>query len=242
MKIYLAGTAPFREIVEPREIMYVLESYYYFEDWQHDFIKNKTRGFLLDSGAFTFMTNSSTHVNWDEYIEGYADFIKRYNVKHFFELDIDSVVGYPRVKQMRKRLETLTGRQCIPVWHKARGVEEWRRMADEYPYIAIGGIVSKEIRTQHYKALPALITEAHKRGAKVHGLGFTNTKMLSSCHFDSVDSTSWTSGRRFGSLHEFRDGRIVATKKQEGKRVTKLINEYNLDEWIKFQKYADTHL
>lgn len=32
-------------------------------------------------------------VNWDEYVEEYAEFIIKYDIKLFFELDIDAIVG-----------------------------------------------------------------------------------------------------------------------------------------------------
>ena len=74
--------------------------------------------FLLDSGAFTFMHGieaSSKPVDWDGYLSRYIDFINRNNVQHFFELDVDSIVGYDAVKRMRARLEAETGKQSIPV-------------------------------------------------------------------------------------------------------------------------------
>lgn len=174
--LYLAGVAPWREqglydkaIIENKP--YILESFYYVnEDTER--LLPYFGDFLLDSGAFTFMTNAKSHIDWNSYIERYAEFIKRNNIDKFFELDIDSVVGYDKVKEFRKKLELLTGKQCIPVWHKSRGIKEWINMCDEYDYVAIGGIVSKEIIEEQYKAFPAMISETHRRGAKVHGLGF----------------------------------------------------------------------
>lgn len=43
--------------------------------------------FLLDSGAFTFMSGSHKGgINWDEYVEEYAAFINRWNVQLFLSL------------------------------------------------------------------------------------------------------------------------------------------------------------
>ena len=64
--------------------------------------------FLLDSGAFTFMNNSKS-VDFDLYLDKYIDFIIEKNIKYFFELDIDSIVGYKKVLQLRERLE----RRCV---------------------------------------------------------------------------------------------------------------------------------
>lgn len=182
--------------------------------------------------------------NWDEYVERYADFIIRNNVKKYFELDIDCVVGYEKVKQIRAKLERLTGRPSIPVWHLSRGLDDFKGMCNDYDYVAIGGIVSGEIKSTKYSAFPALIEEAHKRGSKIHGLGFTALDWLKTCHFDSVDSTAWTTGNRFGFLYYF-DGHTMRKKDApKGHRIGKAreaaLNNYI--EWIKFQKYAEKYL
>lgn len=199
--------------------------------------------FLLDSGAFTFMQNAKSHVDWDEYLDGYIDFINRNRVETFFELDIDSIVGYDRVLELRRRLERNTGRQCIPVWHKSRGKDEFLRMCDEYGYVAIGGIVGKEILPKDYGALVWFIREAHRRKARIHGLGFTNLKWLPKLHWDSVDSTAWLAGNRFGHVCVFENGTIRNVSKPgcRMKNVRELaVNNFN--EWVKFQEWARDHL
>lgn len=107
---------------------------------------------MLDSGAFSYINSKNTNnVNWDEYIESYAEFINNHNIKLFMELDIDSVVGIKEVERLRNKLERLTNKQCIPVWHKSRGKDYWLKMIKEYDYVAIGGIVTKEIKPSEYK-------------------------------------------------------------------------------------------
>lgn len=223
---------------------YILQSFYYADDFTEKYIIPNTKGFLLDSGAFTFMQNSKAHVAWEEYIEKYADFIKRNRIKNYFELDIDSVVGYEKVLEYRKRLERLVGYQCIPVWHKARGVDEFKRTCSEYSYCAIGGIVSKEIKPDQYKAFPTMISEAHRRNCKLHGLGFTNLTQLTKCHFDSVDSTAWTTGNRFGHIYKFNGTTMIKISVPEGKRLgdSSKVALINYTEWIKFQRYAENNL
>ena len=88
----------------------ILESYYMLRN--NEAFMNllmRCNSFLLDSGAFTFM--QGTHqgdVDWDEYIEQYADLINRYDVKLFFELDIETIVGMAEVERLRAKLEKLT--------------------------------------------------------------------------------------------------------------------------------------
>ena len=178
----------------------ILESFYYADEWTEKAIPLLDK-FLLDSGAFTFMSSSKTHVDWDVYLNRYIDFINRNNVKQFFELDIDSIVGYEKVKDLRRVLEKGTGKRCIPVWHKSRGLAEWHKMTEEYDYVAIGGIVSREIKPNEYKYFTPMLEIAKKNKCKVHGLGFTNLRGMEKYHFYSVDSTAWTTGNRFGAVY-----------------------------------------
>ena len=222
---------------------YILESFYYTDD-DTERLLPLFGDFLLDSGAFTFMQSSKKAVKWEEYIERYADFISRNNIQKYFELDIDSVVGYDKVLEYRKRLEKLTNKPVIPVWHKSRGIDNFKSMCDQYSYVAIGGIVSKEIKPEQYIAFPQMISEAHKRKAKIHGLGFTSLEWLSKCHFDSVDSTAWTTGNRFGFVYQFNGKTMIKHDVPKGKRLadSRKVALINYTEWIKFQKYAERNL
>ena len=257
MRIYLsrAGTGLWKPVQEGAENggplslagcgkFYVLESFAYIKP--NDVIVPLIpffKGFLLDSGAFTFMAQTKGPVDFDEYLRRYIAFIKKHDIQHFFELDIDSVVGYEKVKEYRRILEHEAGRRCIPVWHRARGKEDFLRMCDEYDYVAIGGIVTKEIKPSEHRYFPWFIREAHKRGARIHGLGYTNLSGLSKYHFDSVDSSSWTSGNRFGHLYKFTGRGLQQIHKPPGTRVKARITAINnFVEWVKFSEWAETHL
>lgn len=228
---------------------YILESFYYTDESTEKLIPF-FGDFLLDSGAFTFCGIGGFHPSkFEEYLEQYADFIKRNNIQKFFELDVDSITGYERVLFYRKKLENLTGRQCIPVWHISRGKDEFIRHCNEYPYVALGGYVAaikaNDPRQQAYiKAYPWFINEAHKRNAKIHGLGFTNLNGLTKYHFDSVDSTAWTTGNRFGFIYKFDGVTMRKIKVPKGKRIgdARKAALINYTEWIKFQRYADINL
>ena len=239
MRVFLAGQSSYTDL-NWQDCKYNLESFYYFKPEQEKYLRH-WKMFLLDSGAFTFM-NGKKSKDFDGYLTKYIEFINKYDIKYFFELDIDSVVGYEKVKQLRKRLEIETGKKCIPVWHKSRGKDEFLKLCDEYDYIAIGGIVTKEIKHDEYKYLNWFIEEAHKRKCKVHGLGFTKTKYLEKIKFDSVDSTTWNRGR-FGDLYVFDNGKM-RTKKKAGYRLKdgRKANEFCLEQWIKYQHYAEVNL
>lgn len=135
MKLYLAGEGYYVKDKGtwenwPKNDLQILESFYYIKPWQLPFIPT-FKSFLLDSGAFTFMSNSDKTANWNEYVTRYAEFINQHKIDLFFELDIDSVVGLTEVERLRDKLETLTNKKCIPVWHKARGLDYWKKMCSE---------------------------------------------------------------------------------------------------------------
>lgn len=240
MKLFLACTSDKQYCInEVKKIDYILESYYYIQPWQIPIIK-KCKMFLLDSGAFTFMNSYRKKVNWDEYLTEYINFINEYDIKYFFELDIDSVVGLKEVERLRKKLETKTNKKCIPVWHFNRGKEYFIKMCKEYDYIAFGGIITDGIKTKDIlKYLPWFVKTAHKYNCKIHALGLT-CKGIEKYGLDSVDSTSWKSGGRFGQLYYF-DGKHIKQISYNNKRILdyKKADIHNLKEWVKYAKSLD---
>lgn len=247
MKIFLAGAETYQNILDKYAKCnpYILSSFYYIDEKFENRIKN-FGDFMLDSGAFTFMQKRGGDTKWEEYIERYADFVVRNRVEKFFELDIDVLVGYQKVLEYRDLLERKANRRCIPVWHKMRGMEEFKRMCDEFPYVAIGGHVIGELAKSDYDMFPAMIRYAHKHDARIHCLGYTNVTKLEKYHFDSVDSTRWNCAR-FGRIECF-DGktmRVFDWRKQE-KRLKREraadVSEMCFGEWLKFQRYADSNL
>ena len=239
MQLYLAGNVGDEKWQADIDIP-ILESFYYINDCARQKIP-RIKNFLLDSGAFTFFSNGKSIV-WEEYVDKYATFINEFKIEKFFEFYIDSLIGLDKVLQLRKRLEKATGKQPIPVWHISRGIEQFKRDADEYPYVALGGIVSGEWNRAAQTQFPRFINEAHRRGAKIHGLGYTSLEGIKKYHFDSVDSTAWTTGNRFGYVYKFNGNTMVKFNAPKGKKVkTNMTAQNNFIEWAKFSKYALTH-
>lgn len=240
IKIYLAGNVGTEKWEASCDVP-VLESYYYANGAVRANIP-RIKNFLLDSGAFTFF-NSGKNVNFDKYVEEYGEFVKEFGIKLFFELDIDSIVGFEKVLQYRRRLEQITGRQPIPVWHISRGLERFKQDANEYPYVALGGIVSGEWTPEGERQFPWFIQTAHQSGAKIHGLGYTKLSGLHKYHFDSVDSTAWTTGNRFGYIYHFDGRRLQKYKVPNGKKLrTNEAAKKNFDAWARFSKWAEIKL
>lgn len=224
---------------------YTLGSFAYGESIKQ--LIGPCESFMLDSGAFTFLQKTKkgggVNLDWDAYVDSYAAFIIANNINLYLELDIDAIVGYERVKAIRARLEALTGKPSIPVWHRSRGKDEYLRLCESHSCVAIGGVATKDIKPAEYKYFPWFVEQAHKRGAKVHGLGFTRSELLHKYHFDSVDSSSWTCGSRFGALCWFDGREVHQHAKRPGQQIDGgAANRHNFAEWLKFQRYADENL
>jgi hypothetical protein len=242
MKIFLAGQNGHPWIKNEFYKFYRLESFYNITKKEEVKI-NKYQDFLLDSGAFTFMQNKSKKENWITYLNKYVKFIKKHNINNFFELDIDSVVGYKKVKKLREKLEKETNKKCIPVWHKSRGKKEFINLCKKYNYVAIGGIVSGEIKTKDYKYFTWFIKQAHKHNTKIHALGLTSYKQIKKYNFDSVDSTAWMYGNIGGYLYKFNGKEVVKINRPKNKKIkNKKTAQNNFKEWVKFQKWADKNI
>ncbi len=198
--------------------------------------------FLLDSGAYSYMNGADVTLEaMQAYVERYIQFIIKNNIRYFFEIDVDNIFGLDMVEYWRGLIEKRTGRQCIPVWHKGRGVGYWERMCAGYGYVAIGGLVS-HVRKQEYEGIKKLISYANDRGVKVHGLGFTKTRTLHEYGWYSVDSSTWNIGAARGQqIYSFRKG-IMHQRKidKDGRRVDiARLMAHNMVEWTRYQRFME---
>jgi len=247
MEIFLAGTnSDLKRAGSAGDFaqrISVLESFFYVKEWMDPYIRDHWQ-FMLDSGAFTFMQNPKGSIDWETYVDRYADYINARGINLFFELDIDAVVGIERVEALRRRLEQRTGKQPIPVWHHGRGRAYWGAMCKEYPYVALGGMVSDVAYRKRLEPMfPYFINSAREAGAKIHGLGYTSIAGLHRYKFDSVDSTSWLHGNKGGVLYRFNGRGIDKIAAPEGKGLKSMEGAVNnFREWVKFQHYAREHL
>lgn len=186
------------------KIPFGLVSYYYISKNKdgYDNFKKVLRycdQVLVDSGAHSFQ--KGVHVPWEEYTDGYADFIRKNDspkIVGYFEMDVDNQIGYGRVLQLRKKLTAVTNK-IIPVWHKNRGIEEFKKMCQETKgrVVAVTGFKNEDIKDHQYGAF---LKYAWKYGKKLHCLGMTRIKVLDNIPFDYVDSSSWKLSATYGQL------------------------------------------
>lgn len=267
MNVYLAGISSRPDVCTMIDDLvasghrrpFILESFaYYKAHLDHHVAKNWR--FMADSGAFTFLgqarkkKGSDGKIDWDAYVEQYADFLVRCDVELFFELDLYTLIGISETNRLRAKLNKLTGREAIPVWHYPVGVPMYEEFCKRWKYVAIGAsgrIDSKWTRTQP-AALRGFIAMAHRQRVKIHGLGYTIMKKLPEMPFDSVDSSTWTMSR-MGEVQYFNGKQIIrtyptgekATAANNGRKkifFSEKASLHNVREWIKFQEYAERWL
>ena len=206
------------------KMKYNLMSYYYIRrrDELSTMIRDNTEEVLIDSGAHSFQFGAK--VNFVEYTKEYAEFIRKFdrpNVLGFFEMDVDNVIGYDKVLELRKILESVSDK-IIPVWHKERGVEEYKKMCRDYSgkIVAITGFSNTDIKDNQYMMF---LKYAKKHNCRVHCLGMTRKKILDKVPFDYVDSSSWVQSSIFGRI----DGKgKVSREFSSNKREVVFIENY----------------
>ena len=145
-------------------------------------------------------------------------------------MDVDNIIGYDKVLELRKILENVSNK-IIPVWHKNRGIEEFKKMCQDYSerVIAITGFKNEDIKDEQYLMF---LKYAKKYNCKVHCLGMTRKKVLDKVPFDYVDSSSWKQSGIYGRI----DGRGKVSK-QFSKVKREIVFMENYKVGIKMQNH-----
>lgn len=200
MKIFLSGgdNGSGKKAIENLlskgiKMKYNLMSYFYVRKANFDIadkIRDNSELILIDSGAHSFQFGAK--VDFLEYTKEYAEFIRKFdrpNVVGYFEMDIENIIGYEKVLELRKILEAVSDK-IIPVWHPDRGIEDYEEMCKKYAgkVVAIGGFRGTDIKDEQFIMF---LKVARKYGCKVHCLGMTRKKVLDKVPFDFCDSSSW---------------------------------------------------
>ena len=186
-----------------------LMSYFYIKNNFElaEYIRSHSEEILIDSGAHSFQKGKK--VDWVQYTKDYAEFIKKFdkpNVVGYFEMDVDNIIGYDNVLELRKILESVSDK-IIPVWHENRGAKNFEDMCKAYAgkIVAITGFRGAEIADDQYLMFMKC---AKKYNCKVHCLGMTRRSVLDKVPFDYVDSSSWKQSGIYGRI----DGRGKVTR------------------------------
>lgn len=230
MKIFLSAIEGNKKLVEKilqktNKLNYSLMSFFYIKNKRDVavLVRDNSKEVLIDSGAHSFQKGKK--VNWEEYTRQYAEFIKEFdrpNVVGYFEMDVDNLIGYEKVLELRKILESVSNK-IIPVWHKNRGIEEFKKMCQDYAgkVVAITGFKNEDIQDHQYMMF---LKYAKKYNCKVHCLGMTRKKILDEVPFDYTDSSSWVQS----SVYGFVENKKVPKQLSKDDREIILLTNYLL--------------
>lgn len=185
------------------KMLWNLVSYFYVRKKPDGFvesIRDMSELLMVDSGAHSFQ--KGVHVDWENYTREYARWIRTFdrpNVVGYFEMDVDNIIGYEEVKRLREILREESGvsEKIIPVWHKNRGIDEYKSMCREMSghVAAVTGFRNEDIRDEQYAMF---LKYARQQGTKIHCLGMARTKVLEKVPFDFADASSWVHCVNFG--------------------------------------------
>ena len=226
---------PIAKILEEKNIKmnFNLMSYFYIKNKKElaCYIRDNSKAILIDSGAHSFQKGKK--VDWDKYTREYSQFIKKFdkpNVIGYFEMDVDNIIGYEKVLELRKILENVSDK-IIPVWHKNRGIQEFKNMCKQYQgkIIAITGFKNEDIKDEQYLMF---LKYAKKYNCKIHCLGMTRKKILDKVPFDFVDSSSWVQSSVYGRID--KKGKV---SKNFSKTKREVVFIENYKQGIKMQEY-----
>lgn len=241
MKVFLSGIESSQDIIKEyidneKEIDYALFSFFYLKNkkWLIDNMCKFAKEILIDSGAHSFQKGKK--VDWEEYTHEYGRWIQENDneqILGYFEMDVDNVIGYDEVLKLRKILESYSDK-IIPVWHISRGIDDFKKMCEEYQgkMISITGFKSAEIQDNQYIQF---LKYANKYNCKMHCLGCTRINVLDKVPFYSVDSSTWKQAGNFGEYRKFenRKMKIIKMKGQP----TKIIDRLNFDSFVNLSKF-----
>lgn len=204
---FVSGTVQWEMMQRERERnvqLRILLSYWYYKDVDLDalFAKYFTAPYpdvFADSGAFSAMSQK-VEVNIDEY----AAWLKRY--KHLFSTysNLDVIGNAEATLKNQIILEDRHGLEPRPVVHAANNYDPLEYyLSKGYKYIALGGLVPYAAQPKLRMRYLIKAFQMAKGQAVFHGFGVTSWEVMSQLPWYSVDSSSWGSGFRFGTIPLF---------------------------------------
>lgn len=191
----------------------------------------------LDSGVFTLMRRAGVTSFAPTRAAGSKDAIKkaiqelarsydaylRENAQYWdwiIELDTDEAYGAEHyadgielADKLRAHFRGIVGDKLLPVWHAPRGPENWRQLIREYPYVCISpsrALGGKSNRRNH-SLIRGMVAEARSVGTAVHLLGASSPSHFEDFEVDTMDSSGWSAGVRWGELKVNR-GKVMLPK------------------------------
>jgi hypothetical protein len=219
----------------------VLYSYFYIYQMRREgFIARmqeeyKDVEWFLDSGAFTYFAKYKVEPHklmpWKIYKKLYFNYVGETWERwcRIAELDLDNSFDELTLDVLAEWRDEMVEKwptaPIMPVWHPNRGPEDWTSVCRDkrFRHLAIGSGSGMD------GMLRRMVMEARQRNKTVHGFGMTKVNTsLQKIPYDSVDSTSWLMGQKFGTLFVFQNNkfRLLGKDGSMGKNVRKFYRHH----------------
>lgn len=152
---------------------------------------------FLDSGAFSAFTQK-IEIDIYEYIKFIKENKKYINVYANLDVIGDAVGTLKNQKIMEK-----AGLHPIPCFHFKEDFSYLENYVDNYEYIALGGVAQAGRKVTEWMDLcfDVICGKNGKPKTKVHGFAVTSLRLMLRYPWYSVDSTSWVTTGRMGSVY-----------------------------------------
>lgn len=230
-------------------VKHVLMSFLQFKNHDKGIVRARKKKhpdmkFMVDSGAFTFITSWEKYTSWtredfQKYVEEYVEWLDEnreyihtaveYDIDHTLNMilggSINSTIGGSIVEGWQRDLFrplVEKGLEVVFVWHENRGIDGWEDMCRRYSYVGMPG---------HYSSDPEKVNRhfsvARRYLTKVHGFAATKQLDFRDVPWCSVDSITWKTGEMYGTLIVWDEGQ------------QKLIFEENKAERFRYKHIID---
>lgn len=199
--------------VDPDDVPGVLLAFPFYENTDMAALLGplRERGVRVfaDSGAFSAW-RSGKSID----LEAYAGWLERWGDLFDLYANLD-VIGDAEGTAANQAALEAHGLSPLPTLHYGVGWERFDEVVSERPeYVAFGGMVGR-MTYEHNDVMRwcvAGLRRTSEAGIKVHGFGVTRWNAIWDLPWQSVDSTTWQNGSRYGSLLLFTGTRLFQAR------------------------------
>lgn len=168
---------------------------------------------FADSGAFSAATLGA-----EIKLADYAAWLKDWQGVVTTAATLD-VIGDPDATQRNTLALEDMGLRVLPVFHTGSPWDRLEKLCARYPYIALGGMVPyTRMAGEVMRWLVKCFQIGKKHGTVFHGFGQTSVRVMAALPFYSVDSSTWSTGARYGSMFLWNESRARTVQVNTGSR------------------------
>lgn len=180
----------------------LLVSYHYHRDTDLAALADQLSGpdhrvdLFADSGAYSAATTGAT-VNLPEY----AAWLRHWAPLLTVQATLDVIGDHEATAANTARLQD-AGCEPLPAFHVGEPWHVLEQLCAAHAYVALGGMALHAVGSSKQRALMAWLVKCFRiaaaTGTVFHGFGVTSTGLVRDLPFYSLDSSSYTLGKRWG--------------------------------------------